>query len=138
MGAIARECAYKKEHPNVAARPPKVKRMNAFVSKLLVATLGLTLVTAPLAANAAQWGVGIGIGGGGGVAVNAGYHNGWRGAPPPRYGYYGRPGYYHRPYYGPVYREGYYGLAPGGYYGYYSRGHWFAHRRWNGGVWLYF
>ena len=117
--------------------------MKSLLTKILVAVFGLTLATAPLAASAAQWGVGIGIGGGGGVAVRAGYHTGWHN-PPPR-PYYGHPygyGYgYHRPYYAPaypVYTEGYYGLAPAGFYGYYSRGNWYAHRRWNGGVWLYF
>jgi hypothetical protein len=139
-------------------RPQQVHYMKQFAAKVLVAVFGLALATAPLAANAAQWGVGIGVGGGGGVAIRAGYHNGWHGGPPPNagwhggygyghpvYGYghpvygYGRPVYYGHPNYGgPVFAEGYYGLAPAGFYGYYSHGRWFAHRRWNGGVWLYF
>jgi hypothetical protein len=124
-------------------RPQQVHYMRQFATKLLIAVFGLTLATAPLAASAAQWGVGVSVGG-----VRAGYHTGWRGGPPAPvyrgYGYgYAHPGYWHagywrRPYYGaPVY-EGYYGLAPAGFYGYYSHGRWFAHRRWNGGVWLYF
>jgi hypothetical protein len=107
--------------------------MKSFVIKLFIAIFGFSLVSAPLAASAAQWGVGIGINGGGG-AVHAGYHNGWRPSgyyrPAPPVAYYPAPA--------PVYYEGYYGVAPGGYYGYYSHGRWFAHRRWNGGVWLYF
>ena len=107
--------------------------MKSFVTNLLIAIFGFSLVSAPLAASAAQWGVGVGINGGG-VAVHAGYHSGWR------------PGGYYRPaprvaYYrtaAPVYYEGYYGVAPGGFYGYYSHGRWFSHRRWNGGVWIYF
>jgi hypothetical protein len=33
---------------------------------------------------------------------------------------------------------GYYGWAPGGFPGYFWNGNWYHHRRWNGGVWIYF
>jgi hypothetical protein len=121
---------------NFAAQPQQVHYMKQFAAKLLIALFGLSLATAPLAASAAQWGVGVNVGG-----VRAGYHNGWGGPPPPawHHGYgYGHPYYGHRPYYRPAVYEGYYGAAPGGYYGYYSHGNWYHHRRWNGGVWLYF
>jgi hypothetical protein len=127
-----------------AARPQQVQYMKQFATKILIGVFGLSLATAPLAASAAQWGVGVNVGGPG-YNVHAGYgnHGGpcYRcGRPAPR-PYWGR-----RPYWGPHpvaygggrYYEGYYGAAPGGFYGYYHRGHWFAHRHWNGGVWLYF
>lgn len=110
--------------------------MKSFVTKLLVAIFGLTLITAPLAADAAQWRVGVGINPGG-VMIRGGYRNGWAPAPAWR-GYY-RPGpvaWYPAP--APVYYDGYYGWAPGGFYGYYWHGRWYAHRRWSGGVWIYF
>jgi hypothetical protein len=129
--------AYNGHHDVVAARPQQVQYMKQFATKILIAVFGLSLATAPLAASAAQWGVGVNVGGPG-YNVHAGYgHPGWRRPAP-------RPYWGPHPYYGgprPVavgYSEGYYGWAPGGYYGYYHRGQWFSHRRWNGGVWLYF
>ncbi|HEV8022877.1 MAG TPA: hypothetical protein VGP41_16495 [Candidatus Lustribacter sp.] len=113
--------------------------MKSFATKLLIAIFGFSLVSAPLAASAAQWGVGIGINAGG-VAVRGGYSNGWRPG-----GYYHGYGYGYRPAPvawrpapAPYYVDGYYGLAPGGFYGYYWHGGWYAHRRWHGGVWIYF
>lgn len=41
----------------------------------------------------------------------------------------------------PVYQEpvdGYFGWSPDGFQGYYWNGNWYHHRRWNGGVWIYF
>jgi len=110
--------------------------MKIFVARLLIAIFGFTLISAPLAASAAQWGVGVGVYGGG-VAVHAGYSNGWRSG-----GYWHgsgwRPGPSYRAWYpAPAYVGGYYGPAPVGY-GYYRHGRWFAHRRWSGGAWFYF
>jgi len=102
--------------------------MKTLLAKLSVAAFGLSLAAAPLAASAAQWGVGVNVGGPG-YSVHAGYVN------PPRYGWHPR-GWAHAP--APVLYEGYYGWAPAGYYGYYSHGHWFAHRRWGNGFWIYF
>ena len=105
--------------------------MNSFATKFLIAVFGLSLATAPIAANAAQFGVAVGFGGGSGIVVHEGDRH---------YRHHDRPYYGPRPYYPayPVYNEGYYGRAPGGFYGYYSRGHWYSHRRWNNGVYLYF
>ena len=117
--------------------------MKSFANKLLIAIFGFSLVSAPIAASAAQWGVGIGVTGGG-VAVHAGYTNGgrpggyWAGGHWHAYGYRPAPPVAYYPAPAPGYYEGYYGLAPGGFYGYYSHGRWFSHRRWNGGVWIYF
>lgn len=111
--------------------------MKSFVIRMLIAIFGLTLVSAPLAASAAQWGVAVGVHGGG-VAVRGGYSNGWHGGGYWHGGYGWRPGPAYRVYPGPRYYEGYYGWAPAGFYGYYSQGRWFAHRRWNGGIWIYF
>ena len=108
--------------------------MKAFVTRLVIAILGLTMISAPLAASAAQWHGGVGVYGGG-VSVHAGYGNGWHGGYARGYGY--APGPRYRAYPGP-YFNGYYGYAPGGFYGYYWQGRWFAHHRWNGGIWLYF
>ena len=63
--------------------------MKSFVIKMLIAIFGLSLVSAPLAASAAQWGVGVGVRGGG-VAVRGGYSNGWHGG-------YAHAGYGWRP-----------------------------------------
>jgi hypothetical protein len=122
-----------------AARPQRGEYMKSFVAKMLIAIFGLTLAAAPLAASAAPWGVGVGVSGPG-YSVHVGNGNRWHAG----YGY--RPGWRapHRGWYGrpvavsPYYVEGYYGIAPGGYYGYYHHGRWFAHRHWRSGVWLYF
>jgi hypothetical protein len=114
--------------------------MKSFATKLLIATFGLTLASAPLAASAAQWSVGIGVAGPG-YGIHAGYNDGWRHGyrqpywrpAPPNRGYYARPVVFE-----PEYAEGFYGWAPAGFYGYYSHGRWFAHRRWGGGAWFYF
>ena len=115
--------------------------MKSFISKFFIAAFGLTLATAPLAASAAQWGVGVNIGGPG-YSVHAGYvnpggpcYNCGRPPAPPRYGW--RHDRW-APAPGPVLYEGYYGWAPSGSNGYYSHGRWFEHRRWGHGVWLYF
>ncbi len=124
---------------------------------IFIAALGFTLVSAPLAASAATAGY-VHAGGGGyraGVAWG-GHSGGWRapayGGYHPGYGYrtgygYYRPGYaYYRPGYG-YYRpygyvgfhpNGWYGVAPYGWYGYYWNGGWYHHRRWSGGIWIYF
>jgi hypothetical protein len=117
--------------------------MKSLLTKMFIAAFGLALATVPLTASAAQWGIGVNVAGPG-YAVHTGYVN----PGSPCYGC-GRPGYWRHPrphrYWGPrpvavspAYYEGYYGWAPAGYYGYYSHGRWFAHRRWNGGVYLYF
>lgn len=103
--------------------------MKSLLTKLSLAAFGLSLAAVPLTANAASIGIGVNIGGPG-YNVHARYVNpggpcygcGHAWAPPPR----------------PVYYEGYYGWAPGGYYGYYSHGRWYAHRRWGNGFWIYF
>ena len=108
--------------------------MKALVTRLVIAILGFTLISAPLAASAAQWRGGVGVSGGG-ASVRAGYGNGYHCGYARGYGYASGPRYraYPAPYF-----NGYYGVAPGGFYGYYWQGRWFAHRRWNGGIWLYF
>jgi len=132
--------------------------MNVFIKKFLIATIGLTLASAPLAASAAPWG-GHGSGGGHAAPVaHGGYGGGYRGGYTGGYhgGYAGggyRGGY--APVYrggygygggfgvgigfgGPAYRDGYYGYAPAGFYGYYANGYWYHHRRWGNGIWIYF
>ena len=114
--------------------------MKALIAKLSVAAFGASLAAMPMSASAAQWGVGVNVGGPG-YAVHAGYVNpggpcygcGWHGGPPPRYwhSYAWHPARV-------VYYDGYYGLAPGGFYGYYWHGAWYAHRRWGNGIWIYF
>ncbi|MGA3036820.1 MAG: hypothetical protein ABSE64_04980 [Vulcanimicrobiaceae bacterium] len=103
--------------------------MKTLLAKAAVAALGVSLAVAPVAANAAPWGVGVNVGGPG-YSVHAGYVNPggprhW--APQPRY--------YHP--YG-WHPEGFYGVAPAGYYGYYWHGGWYHHRRWGNGIWIYF
>jgi hypothetical protein len=126
---------------------------------VFISALGLTIVSAPLAAGAAPTGYvrtsGYHAAYGGYGHTGPGY-GGYR----PGYGYY-RPGYAYRPgygyyrpaygYYRPGYRyyrpgypygfayvNGWYGFTPLGWYGYYWNGGWYQHRRWSGGVWLYF
>jgi hypothetical protein len=133
------------EHFDVAARAALGAMMKALVTRVLIAMFGLTLVTAPVAASAAEFGAGVGVG----VSLHAGVQGGWHGGAhdgwhrAPAYGWHGgergywRGGYWHA-YGGPRFVEGYYGWAPAGYYGYYHAGRWFAHRRWGGGFWIYF
>jgi hypothetical protein len=107
--------------------------MKSLVNKLLVGLAGLAIVSVPLTASA------------------QGYHDGDRGSyqrnddrgHADNRGNFrrGDSNYrvsYSRPVYSQPYVEGYFGLAPGGFQGYYSNGGWYHHRRWNGGVWLYF
>jgi len=103
-------------------------RMKTLIAKAAVAALGLTLAFAPLAASAAPWGDSVRVGG----PCYGCYHHHW--APAPHY--YGHP-YGWRPA-GFVYYNGYYGVAPGGFYGYYWNGGWYHHRRWSNGIWIYF
>jgi hypothetical protein len=117
--------------------------MKSLVAKLSIAAFGLSLAAVPLSASAAQVGIGVS---GPGYSVHAGYVNpggpcygcgrghAW-GPPPPNYGWH--PAGW-RPAPPAVLYEGYYGWAPGGFYGYYSHGVWYAHRRWGNGFWLYF
>ena len=107
--------------------------MNTLAKKIIIGAAGLVLAAAPLAANAQGW------------------HNGDR----DRGGHYDRRGddhrwqerrdrddrgrwRYERPVYTAPYVNGYFGWAPGGFQGYYYNGGWYQHRRWSGGIWLYF
>jgi hypothetical protein len=92
--------------------------MNTLVKKLIVAATGLALAAAPLAASAQNW------------------HNGGG----DRGGYRDNRGgqAYSRPVYTAPYVNGYFGFAPGGFQGYYYNGGWYHHRRWSGGIWIYF
>jgi hypothetical protein len=108
--------------------------MKSLIAKLSIAALGLSLAAMPMAASAAQVAVGVNVGG---PCYGCGWH---RPAPAPR-PYWQHPYGWHpygwRP--APVaYYDGYYGVAPGGFYGYYWHGGWYMHRRWSGGVWIYF
>ncbi len=107
--------------------------MNSLVTKLLVGLAGLTLASAPLAASAQNWDNGHGNHGAAASHDNrAGNHGGFqRGSANYRVSY-GRPQHQQH------YANGYYGVAPGGFSGYYWNGGWYHHRRWNGGVWIYF
>lgn len=99
--------------------------MKSSIAKVVVAALGLSLAAAPLAASAQSVGIGVNVRGPG-YAVHVG-------VPPPRYGH---PYGWHP---GPtVFYDGYYGLAPAGFYGYYWHGGWYHHRRWANGIWIYF
>jgi hypothetical protein len=110
--------------------------MKSLIGKIIIGAAGLALATAPLAASAQD---------------GYGHANASRGGYTQRSGGYARGGGYQRGGYGrsggvrfnvgysqPVYQEGYYGWAPGGYQGYYSNGNWYHHRRWHGGIWIYF
>jgi hypothetical protein len=104
--------------------------MNALAKKALVAVAGLAIVAAPLAASAQS------------------FHGNDRGRPvergpvdrgrivehrDTRYRVsYARP-VYHAPYF-----DGYFGLAPAGWQGYYWHGNWYRHRRMSAGLWIYF
>lgn len=111
--------------------------MKSLISKILIGAAGLALATAPLAADAQSW-QGHGNDNRGGYNQR-GYDRGrdgdhdrgrdWRGGD--------WRGYTQPVYQAPVV-NGYFGWAPGGFQGYYSNGNWYQHRRWNGGVWIYF
>ena len=45
---------------------------------------------------------------------------------------------YARPVYRAPYFDGYFGLAPAGWQGYYWHGNWYRHRRMSAGLWIYF
>jgi hypothetical protein len=69
------------------------------------------------------------------------YRYGWRRPLPVYAGYraYGYPAAYgYRPAYAYGYPNGWYGYTPLGFYGYYANGGWYHHRRWSGGIWIYF
>jgi hypothetical protein len=109
--------------------------MNNLLSKMAITAMTLGVASAPLAASAADW------------DHHGGYNNDRGGYNDRRHddrGRYDRDDRYRRDvgwrggYSAPYYPEGYYGIAPGGFYGYFSNGNWFRHRRWSGGVWIYF
>jgi hypothetical protein len=133
------------QHHIAAFAAAGTREMKSLFAKLSIAAIGLSLAAAPAAASAAGLAVGVNVAGPG-YAVHAGYVNPggpcygcaprpW--SPPPRYVHpYWHP-YGWRP--GPVvHYDGYYGLAPGGFYGYYWHGGWYGHRRWANGIWIYF
>jgi hypothetical protein len=113
--------------------------MKSLIKNIVIGAAGLMLAAAPLAASAQSW-------------HGRGYAN--PGGPMQRPGNYQRGGYgrggggwhYGGGYAQPVYRQaypaayvnGYFGWAPGGFQGYYWNGGWYQHRRWSGGVWIYF
>jgi hypothetical protein len=104
--------------------------MKALIKNIVIGATGLLLAAAPLAASAQTW-HDHGRDQRAGNYQRGGYeHRDWHG------GGYARPVY--RSAYQPAYVNGYFGWAPGGFQGYYSNGGWYHHRRWNGGVWLYF
>jgi hypothetical protein len=123
----------------------EVDSMKTLINSVLAAAMGLAIVAAPATASAAPYGGPNGAYGyHGGPAYHGGYafHGGY--APRPYYGwhgggYYGRPVYAgYRPAYRPVYYNGWYGYSPFGYTGYYWNGGWYHHRRFSGGVYVYF
>lgn len=113
--------------------------MKALLSKILVGAAGLVLAAAPLAASAQDWHGQQNDRGGYRSNDNRGHDN-RRGDDRGRdyrdnrdqRAYRDRDDRYRG------YADGYYGRAPGGFQGYYSNGNWYQHRRWNGGIWIYF
>jgi hypothetical protein len=103
--------------------------MKSIVKKLIIPLVGLWVLLAPVSAQAAVYvGVGVGVRYWCCPHPNYWYHPGW---------YWG----YHPAYVVPprvVFYDGYYGLAPGGFYGYYWHGGWYHYRRWAVGGWIYF
>ena len=116
--------------------------MKSLINKIIIGAAGLALASAPLAASAQGWqGHGSDTRGGytqrgGGNDQRAGGYE--RGGGYQRGGYWGSGVRVNVGYSQPVYSEGYYGWAPGGFQGYFWNGNWYHHRRWNGGVWIYF
>lgn len=115
--------------------------MNILVKKIIVAAFGLVLATAPLAASAQSWHNG---GDRGGYRDNRGHDDHAQGRRDRDYRdrddrrwAYQRP-VYTRPVYTAPYVNGYFGWAPGGFQGFYYNGGWYQHRRWSGGIWIYF
>jgi hypothetical protein len=117
--------------------------MKSLIKNIIIGATGLMLATAPLAASAQSFhdhGSGTYQRGGGNYQRGSGgYQRGGGGYE--RGGGY-RGGGYAQPVYRPAYPEayvnGYFGWAPGGFQGYYWNGGWYQHRRWSGGVWIYF
>ncbi len=108
--------------------------MNTLIKNIVIGATGLVLAAAPLAASAQGYDHGRDQRGAtyqrGNSDQRGNYdHRDNRGG-------YGRPEY--RSGYQPAYVNGYFGWAPGGFQGYYWNGGWYHHRRWNGGVWIYF
>jgi hypothetical protein len=94
--------------------------MNALIKNVLIGAATVAIAAAPLAASAQQW------------------HNGQNDH---RGQWHGNVHYnngYHHPYKNNRWHEGYYGVAPGGFHGYYHNGGWYHHRRFQSGIWLYF
>jgi hypothetical protein len=113
--------------------------MNARIVKVLAAVFGLTLAVAPLAASAQGYAVRGGYvarGGWNHGFVGDRFHAGFRGGY--RAGFVGGPVRFGAVAYAHPFINGYYGWAPGGFYGYYWNGGWYHSRRWHAGVWLYF
>jgi hypothetical protein len=109
--------------------------MKSLLTKIAIGAAGLVLAAAPLAASAQSWH--------GHDGNRGGYHDNDRGRDGDRGRVYDRGrdydrGGYRRTVYQQPYVNGYFGWAPGGFQGYYSNGGWYQHRRWNGGVWIYF
>jgi hypothetical protein len=105
--------------------------MKPIINKLLVGLAGLAIASVPLAASAQTWH----------DHDRGGYRNDHRG-PVFNRGDFRRGDAHYRVEYGrPVYHpyaNGYYGYGPSGFQGYYWNGGWYHHRRWHGGIWLYF
>ena len=107
--------------------------MNTLIKKIIVGAAGLVLAAAPLAASA-QSSHDRGNDRGS-YRDNRGYDN--RGQAPRDRDDRGRWAD-QRPVYTAPYVNGYFGLAPGGFQGYYNNGGWYQHRRWDAGIWIYF
>ena len=113
--------------------------MKTSITTILAGLAALSIASAPLAASAADWNGGHDRGG---------YHTQYNGRDRGGYqarGDWGHRGYgygggyaYAAPVYQPPYVDGYFGWAPSGFQGWYHDGGWYHHRRWNGGIWIYF
>jgi hypothetical protein len=107
--------------------------MKSLANKLLVGLAGLAIASVPLAASAQDFH---------GHDRGSVQRNDNRGRAENRGNFQRGDSHYRVSYSRPVYQQpyvnGYFGYAPGGFQGYYSNGGWFHHRRWNGGVWIYF
>jgi hypothetical protein len=92
--------------------------MKPLINKLLVGFATLAIASTPLVASAQDW------------------HHNDRG-----YEHNQRDVHYrgdvHRTYHR-AYNEGYYGVAPAGFHGYYHNGGWYHHRRQQAGIFIYF
>lgn len=110
--------------------------MKSLISKTIIGAAGLALASAPLAAGAQSW-QGHGSNNRGGY-TQRGSGSYQRGGGYERGGNWGGGVHVNVGYSQPVYSDGYYGWAPGGFQGYFWNGNWYHHRRWSGGVWIYF